>query len=616
MVDYTAYVRRRNSLSERIRKAKEEYEGSLIRRFKGKPKLFYKHVRQQTKVKVNVTQVLKEDGTKTANDKETAEELCKFFKSVFVNETDDQMPDFPRRTGRILDKIETTPEEVKKLLSKLKEDKTPGPDNLHPKFLKECASSLSEPLSILFNRSLSAGVLPRDWKTARVTPIHKKGTRSRVDNYRPVSLTSIVSKTLEKIIRDHLLKHLETSGVMTAAQHGFTRGRSCLTNLLETLEDWTKALDEGFGVDALYLDYKKAFDTVPHRRLLQKLRGYGVDGPVLGWIQNFLTGREIQVSIRDSYSEKATVTSGVPQGSVIGPILFLVYVNDFPDEVQSTVKLFADDSKVYRSIKTTADQETLQEDMNNLMKWSETWLLDFNIAKCRRMHMGSRNTKYKYTVRRGDNEEVLEESTQEKDLGVWVDSSLKSGLQSGKAAEKGMKALRMIRRTFESLNKENFHILYRSFVRPHLEYAVQAWSPYLRKDITTIENIQRRATKMVKGMKNLSYEERLRRLDMTTLETRRLRGDLIETFKMIKGIEKIDKTSFFVPATSYNLRGHQEKLFKPQARTQIRANFFSNRVITPWNNLPEDVIQSTSTNTFKNNLDRHWKRTRYGQPKS
>ena len=222
------------------------------------------------------------------------------------------------------------------------------------------------------------------------------------------------------------------------------------------------------------------------------------------------------------------------------------------------------------------------------------------------MHIGGENTKLNFKVTGVNGEETLQETTREKDL-VWAENNLKSATQSGKAAESGMKALTMIRRTFESLDKDNLMILYRSFVRPHLEYAVQAWSLYLRKDINTLENIQRRATRMVRGMKNLTYKERLDKLGMTTLEERRLR-DLIETFKIINNIDKVDKDKFFKSATTINLRGHKDKLFKPQVRSQIRANFFSYRVITYWNKLPEHVIRSTSVNSFKKRLDSCWKK--------
>ena len=606
-VEHAEYVKLRNEVTKQVRQAKMEHERSLIRRFKNKPKLFYKHVRQQQKVKLTVTQVTKEDGTKTSNDYETAQEMSKFFKSVFVKENNDPLPDFnPQRTG-YLGRITVSPTLVEKKMLKLKEDKAMGPDNIHPKLLVECAKELSYPIYRLFVFSLNSGTLPQDWKNARVSPIHKKGKRDLVNNYRPVSLTSVICKLLESIVRDEMLKFFEDNEIMNKDQHSLTKSKSCLTNLLETLEDWTKALDEGYGVDAVYLDYKKAFDTVPHRRLIHKLHGYGISGSLLDWISNFLYGREMQVCIGSSYSEKMEVISGVPQGSVIGPLLFLSYVIDFNKDVSSHVKMFADDSKVYRYIKSHEDCGNLQEDLNKLSQWSKSWLLSFNIDKCKRMHIGRGNPHYEYSMYDDQRKELvpLEETTKEKDLGVWITDDLKPSYQCSKAAEKGMRALRMIRRSFEVFDKESFLILYKTYVRTHLEYAVQSWNPYLKKDITVIENIQRRATKLVQGFRNLSYEERLERLGLTTLEKRRLRGDLIETFKILYEFDKVDK-GLFQRATTQHLRGHSLKLFKHQTRLQVRSNFFSQRIINIWNNLPEHVVTATSVNSFKNKLDKHW----------
>jgi hypothetical protein len=392
---------------------------------------------------------------------------------------------------------------------------------------------------------------------------------------------------------------------MTKHQHGFSNKRSCLTNLLETLEEWTKAKDAGNNVDIIFLDFKKAFDTVPHGRLLHKLQSYGISGNLLNWIRNFLVGREMRVIVNGQYTEWNKVRSGVPQGSVLGPLLFLLYVNDLPDTISSSVKLFADDTKLWREIKSKEDSEELRQDLGRLNEWAKKWLLSFNISKCHVMHIGSGIETY--SLQDGDNAMNLEIVTMEKDLGVWLCDDIKWSIQCRKAAKKAMSVLGMINRSFTKLNGEGFMILYRTYVRPHLEYCVQAWSPFQRKDILELEKVQRRATKLVSGLRHLTYEQRLQKLNMCSLEKRRLRGDLIEAFKLLNGKEDVDPNQFFVMAPTGHLRGHCKKIYKRRSRLEGRRNFFSQRVVKEWNELPEGIVNSGSIDQFKRNLDELWR---------
>jgi len=298
--------------------------------------------------------------------------------------------------------------------------------------------------------------------------------------------------------------------------------------------------------------------------------------------------------------------SGVPQGSVLGPLLFLLFVNDLPDQVINDILMFADDTKVWARIEKIEDSVSLQEDLNRLLEWSEDWLLRFNPEKCKVMHVGHQlHTEYK--LNEGATIHTLQETDIEKDLGVYTTRLLKPSLQCTKAAEKAMSVMRMIRRNFSRIDVEDFRILYKGYVRPHLEYCVQAWSPQYRKDIDCLEKIQRRASKMVRGLQNKSYIERLRILGFTTLEKRRQRGDLIEMYKILTGKDKVEPGKFFHLAQSdYNLRGHNLKIFKPRCSTSFRLHSFSQRSIDIWNRLPREVVEATSVNGFKNQLDKHW----------
>lgn len=615
-INYTEYKKVRNRVNYMVRKDKAIHQGNLIQRFKGNDKLFYGYMRRAQTRPVKVTTLKNRKGEFTKTDGEAAEVLGEFFQEVYTREK----PGLPKN-GNISNaeraKIEIDEEgidlgeaAVRRALQKLKTDKSPGPDGIHPMVLKECAETLSKPLSIIFNKSLHSAKVPLDWKCANITPLFKKGTKSDPANYRPVSLTSVVCKVMEGLIREKIVKKLDAAEVFSKVQHGFRHGRSCFTNLLETFENWTEALDKGYGLDILYLDFRKAFDTVPHKRLMLKLQQYGISGLLLKWIEDFLTFRKSRVGVRGSFSEWLEVLSGVPQGSVLGPLLFLLFVNDLPEDIKCSIKMFADDTKMWSVLRSEEDSRMLQEDLDRLTEWSENWQLLFNTEKCKIMHMGHKQKTEYYMQDAAGNKKKLLETTKERDLGILVSQDLKPAEQCRVAASGAMSVIGMVRRRFKRLAKRDFLLLYKLYIRPRVEYCIQAWSPYRVQDIKCLEDVQRRATKMVEGIGKLSYEERLRKLGLTTLEQRRKRGDLIEIYKLMTGKEKIEYQQFFEKtATGHDLRGHTMKLATRQSSRDIRKNFFSVRGVKSWNSLPQNVIEAVSTNAFKNRLDEYCKDT-------
>jgi len=314
---------------------------------------------------------------------------------------------------------------------------------------------------------------------------------------------------MESLLKEELTKHLEGTGMSSKVQHGFCRGRSCLTNLLETFEDWTTTTDHGYGIDVIYLDYRKAFDTIWHSGLYTKVVGYGVDGKVLTCLKSFLQGRKMRLEVRGDHSDWVSVTSGVPQGSVLGPLLFLVFVNDIPEWIRTSIKMFADDMNLWTRISTLEDSHVLQDDLDELMCWSDKWKLGFNPQKCKTMHIGhSVNTEYKMTTQ--GKVWKLDETKEERDLGVIVTNNLKPSQQCTKATSKARSILGWIKRQFGSLSKDEFLIMYKTYVRPHMEFCIQAWSPYLQKDINCLESVQRRAMKTVRGLRDVPYDGRLK----------------------------------------------------------------------------------------------------------
>lgn len=604
------YKEAEKQVKNKIRAAKRNYERKLARD-SNNPKPFYAHLKRSTKSKQSIGPLRNERGEPVQEEGEMASLLNQFFCSVFTQNSNLPPPHVPaKHVKHPMAQISVTRRVIEEKIQKLKPESAPGPDNIRPRQLQELKKIISKPLQILFEKSLREKKIPTAWKSANITPIFKKGTKSSPGNYRPVALTSVCCKLLENIIKDDLAAHLERNALLRPSQHGFLARKSCTTNLLEFFEPVTASADNNVCMDLVFLDLAKAFDKVPMDLLVHKLRAYGIDSSTADWIEDWLSNRRQRVVIAGSNSEWGDVESGVIQGSVLGPILFDVYIDDLDEVVRmiTLIKKFADDTKLGQTIKSPEDRAKLQEALDGVDNWARQWGMEFNHSKCKVMHLGRNNPQHEYQM----GGQKLEATTQEKDIGVIVQNNLKPGAQCAAAATKARQVLGQIARSFSYRNADTFVRLYKLYVRPHLEFASPAWAPWYAGDIELLERVQMKAVKMVSGLRGRTYEERLVELDMVTLKQRRVETDMAQVHKIVHGIDRVEAKTWFKFSHNENERSTRATtdpthLSSAVFRTDIRKNFFSVRTINGWNKIPAEIREIPLSWRFKKRLREHYK---------
>jgi len=404
---------------------------------------------------------------------------------------------------------------------------------------------------------------------------------------------------MESIIKTRIISYLFENKLITKHQHGFLAKHSTCSQLLECVNDWSVSINARNSVDVIYIDFQKAFDSVVHSKLIHKLSAYGIADNLLIWISSFLSNRSQSVRVGNSYSDFVPVTSGVPQGSVLGPLLFLIYINDIADlfGTDLTVKLFADDVKMYVNISDINNVNLLQEGLFSLSRWARNWQLNISIKKCAVLHLGRNNLLYDYAI----DGSALPSVREIRDLGVKVDNRLCFSAHYAEIAAKAHQRAGLIIRCFKSRDP---HILFRAFtvyVRPIIEYCSPVWSPVYKKDIIKLEAVQRRFTKKLKGLTTLTYAERLVKLNADTLELRRLKQDILTMYKAFNGLLVLNISEFFELNHVYT-RGHKLKVIKPSCINNARAFSFACRRVDCWNSLPADIL-TLSLSLFKVKLN-------------
>ena len=605
--DLAEYVKCAREVKKIVKKTKKNFEKKLAQNAKSNPRAFFKYLGSKKSNRERIGP-LKINGECIDSNADMADALNDFFSSVFTVEDKNIVPELsPFDCAFDIGDVDFSTVKVIKKIKKLKKHSAPGSDGLRPLIFIELCDEIAIPLSMIFSLSYKTGQVPTEWKSANVSPIFKKGSKASPGNYRPVSLTSVACKLMESMIKDTIVEHLSKNKLIFSSQHGFMQKKSCLTNLLEYTEQLLDLIDSGKPVDMVYLDFAKAFDKVPHHRLKLVLTAHGIKGEILNWIVDWLTNRRQCVVLNGESSKWRPVTSGVPQGSVLGPVLFTIFINTFDipiDSLTDILSKFADDTKVGRVVISDNDHKTMQSAIDLIMKWSREWQMDFNISKCKILHFGRSNQCKSYLM----DGQPLKACSEETDIGVIISNDLKPSLQCAAAAKKANMTLGRMARAVTYRDRHVWLRLYQVYVRPQLEYAIQAWRPWLSKDINLLESVQKRAIRMTSGLKGRNYEEKLHELGMQSLEDRRTRGDAIQIWKILNNHDNVSEDTWFTRCIHNSTRDTRQSvndlnLEHKTFNTDIRKNSFSVRGSRLWNSLPNDLRSSMKLREFKARYD-------------
>lgn len=604
-----------DSLKLSVEREAERQEELAISRIKTNTKYFYKYAASKSKVKASIGPLKVSQDHIARNPEEIARVLRMQYEQTFSVPYQEKIihsskeffhPDDWHTTN--LTDINFTQTDIQNAIKQIANNAAAGPDQFPAILLKNCAKELSVPLSIFYRKSLDTGIIPKLLKTAKITPVFKGGSRAEAQNYRPIALTSHIIKVLEKLLVKEISSYLEGHDKLNQDQYGFRAGRSCLAQLLAHQEKILTALENNTSVDVIYLDFAKAYDKVDHGILLHKVRQMGIQGKIGVWLHTYLTNRKQVVAVDGIESEPSIVTSGVPQGSSLGPLLFLVHISDINEQVKfSTVASFADDTRILRPVSTELEANQLQEDLSTLYSWAEINNMSFNNNKFEYIAYNpipNTITTRLYTAPDGTNIEMKDSV---RDLGITLTCDGYFTLHIANIVKKARNQVGWILRSFKTRDHLPMLTLYKSLVLPHLEYCCQLWSPWRAGDKQSLEAIQRSYTNKISSVCHLDYWGRLEALKLFSLERRRERYAIIYIYKILIGITT---NNINIRTTTHQRLGRYCIIDRihPRASTRVttlKQNSFATRGPQLFNALPRHIrdITDLSLDQFKTKLD-------------
>ena len=619
--DWTKYKLLRNKVNNLKKHAKETFynnlELSLLSNFSNNKKEFWKIVKHFTSKKDTVSSIPPLSTTNTSGthilhvtDEEKANCLNNYFAAIStLDDSNADLPPFYELTDKVLDKIDITEDEIRDVIINLDPNKASGPDLISNKMIKQVATAISKPLKIIFNRSLCESVFPDMWKLGNLVPLFKKGDRSDASNYRPVSLLSNFGKIQERIVFKHIYNHLFSNNLLFKYQSGFRPGHSTTFQLIDIFHHICQSFDQKQYSCMIFCDISKAFDKVWHKGLLFKLRQNGIKGNLLAWICNYLSSRKQRVQINSSTSSLLSVNAGVPQGSVLGPLLFLVYVNDIAENLLSLVRLFADDSSLFFSATNLKDIEgVINHDLALISIWAKKWLVDFNPIKTVAMLFTLRPLDFIPTF--SFNNTLINFVENHKHLGLTLSYNGQWHSHIETILSSAYKMLGVMRKLKYRFTRQALNQMYVSYVRPLLEYSSIVWDGCSDQDKNALERLQNEAARIVTGLtKSTSIPNLYQECGWDSLSKRRYFQKMCFMYKCSNNLVP-DYISDIVPplvgdVTNYPLRNRQN-ISTMYTRTEISHKSCIPSSVSDWNNL-NNAIRETDTfvsfrSTFKNEV--------------
>ena len=624
--DYTKYQNCRRNLKKVIREKmrsnfEDENDTSLI------PKKFWSHVKS-TSNSSRIPETVSYNGRFRSNPKDQGELFNKFFFEQFSDPSQYNIDINFQNDTRSEFKISTFG--IMKLLKNINTNKAPGPDGIHGKVLKMCSKTIAYPLTLLFNLSFKSGYIPSEWKVANIVPVFKKGDKNKVENYRPISLTCLVMKIFEICIRDELMSACKDK--IHSSQHGFLPSKSCTTQMVPFVDTLSVTINEMARTDVIYFDFAKAFDSVSHDIILFKLKHqYKIDGLLLKFLQSYLMDRKQCVVIDGHKSSFLGVLSGVPQGSILGPLLFVLFINDMQDCVDTltAIALYADDTKIWRRIVHFSDHEALQNDINRLLQWSINNKMKFHPNKCKVLSVTNERKEiifpftdvYPYHM----GSDVLDYVQSEKDLGVHVTTNLLWNEQCNMLYAKANSRLGLTRRTCHfTKNTQQKRALYLALVRSQFQHCSVIWRPHTTNIKNKLDSLQKRGIKWILSEFSQSYKKqdfivKQRSLDILPINEHLLLTDLILFHKIFYqlicipmpdyiqriSVESLNTTTTRLYATARELSDNLLLKCTTIPKKAAFINSFFYRSHLEWNKLDFSLRQVTEPETFKAHLKMH-----------
>jgi hypothetical protein len=571
----------RNKLNRAIGRSRAIEEKEFISSTNLSSIKFFNYIRKRLDIKDDLSVLMDREGNAVTDNHEKAELLRVHFASTYPSPAEVEIRDRVRipecttmtQTTKVLDDISFDEVDIYNRLSRLEPKLSTTPEGLPAFYYKSCAISLALPLKIIMEASLNESAVPEAFKRAIIAPVHKGGPdKTSVDRKRPVSLTVVPCKIMEDIICGKIYENANNQSIFIDEQYAYRPGRSAILQLLETTNDWINSINRGENVDVIYFDFKSAFETVTHSKLLSMMPAFGIGERIIRWFQAFLEGRSFTVKVGDSHSSWEPVTSGCPQGTVAGPQAYIIYTNFLKTVLmpETKLKVFADDSKVYATVDNDIQSQNLQKSIDNFVDATEIIDLLLTAGKCGVLHLGDNNPRRPYFVK-GVQLKVIE---QVKDLGVIISQDLRFNSHIDQIVKKSSIKASLLMRSLSIKNPEPYIRLFNSFIIPCLLYGSEVWFPQFQKDHLRIQRVVNKFYSMVEYRCDMVHRH-LERPNVRDMMVSRDRN-MLSTIKQIDRLDKIFNVS--AARTQGNLKIYPQSLARSWRKGAQISSFFAWRV--------------------------------------